>query len=97
MKGQERITIDTNLAFSYEKQEKNLPRLIICEVKRDVSAGFSDFMRILKNNHIHPGNMSKYCLGTVLLMKDIKANRFKENILEIKRLENEYTSYSAAV
>lgn len=97
LKGNERITIDTNLAFKNKKQEKNLPRLIICEVKRDASADFSIFMRILNNNHIHSGNLSKYCLGAVLLRKDIKANRYKEKILEINRLDNEYTSYTASV
>jgi len=92
----ERITIDMDLSFSQGDKEKKLPNLVICEVKRDVSTGSSQFMRLLKQHHIYPGNMSKYCLGTVLMKQDIKQNRFKENLLLINRLENEYTSYTAA-
>ena len=97
LKGNERITIDTGLSFSCEEISKNLDRIIICEVKREASAGFSIFMRILKDNYIRSGNMSKYCLGTVLLKQGIKTNRFKENLIHINRLKNEYASYIAAV
>jgi hypothetical protein len=92
----ERITIDTDLSFSLGETHKKLPNLVICEVKRDGSAGVSTFMRLLKEHYIYPGNMSKYCLGTVLLKQGIKVNRFKENLLRIKQLENEYTTYTAA-
>lgn len=90
IKGNERITIDTDLSFSYGEKKTDMPRIIICEVKRDASAGFSVFMRTLKNNYIYSGNISKYCLGTVSLRQGIKANRFKEYLLQINRLENEY-------
>jgi hypothetical protein len=92
----ERITIDYELLFRHGDQEKSLPFLTICEVKRDSFAGKSDFLRILNELSIHPGNSSKYCLGTVLLKDQIKTNRFKYNILKINRLENDYRSYPAA-
>ena len=92
----ERITIDHELSFRYGDQEKHLPFLTICEVKRDSFAGKSAFVRILNELSIHPGNSSKYCLGTVLLKDGIKYNRFKRNILNLKRLENDYRSYPAA-
>jgi SPX domain protein involved in polyphosphate accumulation len=92
----ERITIDYNLSFSYGDQEKQFPFFTICEVKRDSFAGKSAFMRTLKDLSIYPGNSSKYCLGTVLLKSPAKYNRFKSNLLKIKRLENEYGSYSAS-
>ena len=92
----ERITIDTDLSFSYAGQEKRLPNLVICEVKRDASAGTSQFMRLLKQHFVYPGNLSKYCMGTVLLKRNIKRNRFKSCLHKINKLENEYTSYTAA-
>jgi hypothetical protein len=92
----ERITIDHELSFRYGDQEKYLPFLSICEVKRDSFAGKSGFMRILKELSIHPGNFSKYCMGTVLLTEGVKNNRFKSNVLKIKRLENEFRSYPSA-
>ena len=92
----ERITIDYELSFRQGDQEKSLPFLTICEVKRDSFAGYSALIKILNELSIHPGNSSKYCLGTVLLKNHIKYNRFKTNLLKLKRLENDYRSYPAA-
>lgn len=92
----ERITIDYNLSFRYGDQEKQFPFFTICEVKRDSFAGKSAFMRTLKDLSVYPGNSSKYCLGTVLLKDPPRYNRFKSNLLKIKRLENESRSYPAA-
>jgi hypothetical protein len=92
----ERITIDHDLSFSYEDLHKQLPFLTICEVKRDSIAGKSAFMKYLDELSIHPGKSSKYCLGTVLLKKHVKYNRFKSTILKLNRLENDYRSYPSA-
>ena len=92
----ERITIDTGLVFSQGNIKKNLQNTVICEVKRDAASGVSAFMKILKYHRVYPGNLSKYCLGTIFMNSSIKANRFKENVLNISKLENEYTSYSTA-
>ena len=95
-RGNQRITIDTDLQFSNEAEEISLPNLVICEVKRSRAAGRSDFMKLLKHHGIFPSNLSKYCLGTVMVKKHIKYNRFKSNILKINKLENDYRSYIAA-
>ncbi len=92
----ERITIDHDLSFRHGDLEKQLPFLTICEVKRDSFAGSTDFMKNLGKLSIHPGNSSKYCLGTVLLKNQVKKNRFKPNILKLNRLENDNRSYPAA-
>jgi SPX domain protein involved in polyphosphate accumulation len=92
----ERITIDHDLSFRYRDQEKRLPFLTICEVKRDSFAGHSAIIKNLNELSIHPGNSSKYCLGTVLLKDQVKQNSFKRNLLKLKRLENDYRSYPAA-
>ena len=91
----ERITIDHDLSFRLGEQEKHLPFLTICEVKRDSFVGKSDIIRNLDELSIHPGNSSKYCLGTILLNDRVKHNRFKPNLLKIKRFENDFRSYSA--
>ncbi len=92
----ERITIDYELSFRKADREKHLPFLTICEVKRDSFVGHSAIIKNLSELSIHPGNSSKYCLGTVLLKDNIKYNRFKSNLLKLKRLENDYRSYPAA-
>jgi len=92
----ERITIDYELSFRQGDKEKHLPFYTICEVKRDSFSGHSAFIKTLRELSIFPGNSSKYCLGTVLLNEGIKNNRFKGNILKIKKLENDYRPYPAA-
>ncbi|MFC2115808.1 polyphosphate polymerase domain-containing protein [Bacteroidota bacterium] len=92
----ERITIDIDLSFRHQEEEKTLPFLGICEVKRDQSGGMTEFMRILKSQKIYPGSSSKYCLGSILLNDPIKYNRFKPYILKIKKIENVYRPYTAA-
>lgn len=92
----ERITIDHDLSFRHGEISKQLPFLAICEVKRDSFGGKSEFMRTLKELSIHTGKSSKYCLGTVLLKDQVKHNRFKNNLLKIKRLENDFRSYPSA-
>ncbi len=89
----ERITIDTNISFRYREEEKSLPFLAICEVKREQMQGLTEFMKILKLQRIYPGKSSKYCLGTILLKDPIKHNRFKDYIRKINKLENVYRSY----
>ncbi len=86
----ERLTIDFNLRFNLfgEENFKEIPHLIIAEVKQEKATANSDFVRAAKKFHIRTSGMSKYCVGTALLNKTIKANNFKERILNIKKLEH---------
>ncbi len=88
----ERITLDLDLSFRHGENEKKLPFLMICEVKRDQFGGSTPFMKILKASRIYPASISKYCLGTLLLKKAVKYNRFKSSMLAINKLENVYRS-----
>ncbi len=92
----ERITIDTDIGFSLGNLHTKIPPMVICEVKRDSFAGRSHYMKLLKDHRIYPCNISKYCMGTILLRKDIKTNRFKRYRLELNRLQNESTPYTPA-
>lgn len=92
----ERITLDIDLVFRHLQEEKALPFLTICEVKREQSGGSTRFMRILKSCRIYPASSSKYCLGTILLKQPVKYNLFKPNMLILNRLENVYRPYPAA-
>lgn len=85
----ERLTIDLNLGFkSFEtNNEKNIPHIIIAEVKQEKASGNSDFIKSVRSHHIRESSMSKYCIGTALLNKNLKQNNFKERILKIKKLE----------
>ncbi len=87
----ERITIDLNLVFKLFEKEKDieLNNLAIIEVKKDRANGASKFIKTLKKYHIRKSSVSKYCIGTALLVNDIKANNFKTKILNLKKIEND--------
>ncbi|RFC53394.1 polyphosphate polymerase domain-containing protein [Brumimicrobium aurantiacum] len=89
----ERLTFDLNISFrkESESQDHQIPHLIIAEVKQEKMSLNSDFIRLMKRNHILQTSLSKYCIGTVLTNKDIKSNRFKKHILKINKLKNDRT------
>lgn len=86
----ERLTIDLNLGFKSFSDDikKDIPHIIIAEVKQEKASGNSDFIKAIKKYHIRKSGMSKYCIGTALLNKDLKQNNFKERILKINKLKN---------
>lgn len=85
----ERLTIDLNLAFknNYNNEETSIPHLVIAELKQGKANVGSDFVRIIKKQHVRSMGMSKYCIGTALLNKQLKSNNFKERILKINKLK----------
>ena len=92
----ERITIDTDIGFSLDRAHRQMAEMVICEIKRDSFAGISAFMKLLKDHKIYPTNISKYCLGTLLVRKGIKANRFKRYTLTLNKMGYESTAHTHA-
>lgn len=86
----ERLTIDIELYFKLysNNRETHIPHIVIAEVKQEKASVNSDFIQTMKKYHIRKSGMSKYCIGTVLLNKNIKSNNFKERILTINKLKN---------
>ena len=84
----ERLTIDIDLKFTSfsSKENKVLENIVVAEVKQERASGNSDFIQAIKKHHIRKSSMSKYCVGTALLNKNIKRNNFKERILKINKL-----------
>ena len=85
----ERLTIDLNLGFKSfsDNREENIPHIIIAEVKQEKASSNSDFIKAIRRHHIRQSSMSKYCVGTALLHKNLKQNNFKERILKINKLK----------
>ncbi len=83
----ERLTIDVGLQwYNHTTQRQAVyPNLVIIELKR-VGNSFSPMQRILRDMHIHPMKMSKYCIGTALTNPTAKYNRFKQKIRKIERI-----------
>jgi len=85
----ERLTIDLNLKFKsiVSGIEEAIPHIIIAEVKQEKASVSSDFIQAIKKYHVRKSSMSKYCVGTALLNKEVKSNNFKERILKLNKLK----------
>ena len=83
----ERLTIDIDLSFENKKESGNLKDIVIAEVKQERMSRSSDFIRIAKEMSILPMRLSKYCISTMQLWKNIKQNRFKKKQLFINKLK----------
>lgn len=85
--GLERVTFDFNLSFSHDQEKKDLPDLVIVEMKRDTQgASESEAASVLKELHAQPSSMSKYCIGMILLNETNKYNRYKPKLLKLNKL-----------
>jgi hypothetical protein len=85
----ERVTIDMDLKYQINGSDVNLPALAIIEIKQGRSSGISDLERILRDRKITPFKISKYCIGSVMLNKDLKYNRFKNKIITLNKLTDD--------
>lgn len=77
----ERLTIDTGVHFHHllTGTEAKLDNLAIIELKRD-GRTYSPISEILRELHVRPSGISKYCVGTVLTAGELKYNRFKPKL-----------------
>ncbi|MCF6351001.1 MAG: polyphosphate polymerase domain-containing protein [Flavobacteriaceae bacterium] len=82
----ERVTIDLNLSFSLDKNEKRYDNLVIIELKQERYDRNSPIVKILKKYRTHPYSISKYCVGILNLYKNIKHNRFKQKLIKINKI-----------
>lgn len=82
----ERITIDIDLSFSKDENERNYDQLIIIEVKQEIFNRKSSVISELKSMGIHPINVSKYCIGMNSLNNGLKNNLFKRKLMKINQI-----------
>jgi hypothetical protein len=90
---QERVTLDLNLTFFRGDATKTFPQLVIAEVKRDKLAHRSPFLVLMKEKHIRPGSLSKYCFGLAQLETSLKQNNFKPRISSLIQKSNASSRY----
>lgn len=84
----ERLTIDVNFQFyDTKKTEGNLGDMVIAEVKQRKKNLSSDFVRIIKEERIHPFRISKYCMATAKLFPSLRRNNFKRKFLHLDKLQ----------
>lgn len=80
----ERVTIDIDLTFKNNKEDKIIDNLVIAEVKQDKTLT-SAFVKLMKKYHFREGSISKYCYGVINLYNSIKHNNFKPNLNLLKK------------
>ena len=87
----ERVTIDCAIAFHNRATgiDADISRLMVIEAKQEADTMTSDIGMVLKDLHVLPHRMSKYCIGTALTNPAVKKNRFKSKLLFIERLNKD--------
>jgi hypothetical protein len=85
----ERLTIDTGLEMGFGSNSIALPGLVIAEVKQ-ASKAESVFIKLMKDYHIRPGSLSKYCMAIGLTHAEVKKNRFKPYLTQLKKYDVTY-------
>jgi len=81
----ERLTFDINLRYKRNGFEKELPNMVIVEVKQEKHT-VSPFRELMKMKRQSQDYMSKYCLGLTCLNKGLKKNHFKQKINTLNKL-----------
>jgi VTC domain len=85
----ERLTLDFELAFGAGNRIESLKNIAIAELKQDNYNRNSPFAQMMKANFVRPKSMSKYCIGNILIHKEVKQNNFKELLIKINKTQHE--------
>jgi hypothetical protein len=84
----ERITIDLEISFEWNKISKEFRQIVIVEVKQENRNRLSPFFQALKKRYVREESISKYCLGVAMLVPFVKKNNFKEKLIKVNKLES---------
>jgi len=82
----ERLTLDLNLTFEWQDKERAFQHVVVAELKQESVNRNSLFYSLMKENHIRPNSISKYCVGGIALNPHLKGNNFKDKFLLIDKL-----------
>jgi VTC domain len=82
----ERMTLDFNIHFSDEFNQKQFSDLYVLEIKQSKSNGRSIITELLKKNNIREQSFSKYIFGVIALKENIRMNNFLPLIKKINKL-----------
>ena len=97
LKSKERVTIDLDLEFVHNGEKVSVNEIVIGEVKQEKYNVNSSFIQKMRALHIRSMSLSKYCIGSVLLKKEMKSkafkeglkyNKFKEKVLTIDKIKH---------
>lgn len=81
----ERLTIDTDIRYKSNGEEKIIEDMVVVEVKQKNNCT-SPFQQLMQGTRQRSNYISKYCLGVVCMNSDIKHNRFKARLNSLNKL-----------
>lgn len=87
----DRLTIDTDLTYMMGDRKWTVDGIVIAELKQN-RAATSVFSKLMKECHIRPSSLSKYCLGVAALADNVKKNNFKPQILMVQKIQYDTTT-----
>ncbi|MBL7939447.1 MAG: polyphosphate polymerase domain-containing protein [Flavobacteriales bacterium] len=82
----ERLTMDVGLRYSDVSGERELGGIVIAELKQERADRTSPFVRIMRSRVMQASGMSKYCVGMLLMQRNVKHNAFKAVLLKLQQL-----------
>jgi hypothetical protein len=82
----ERITLDFNIQFSDENQQKSFSNFFVLEIKQSKSNSRSIITDALKKNNIREQSFSKYIFGVIALKETVRKNNFLPLLKKINNL-----------
>ena len=83
-----KVTLDMNIRFENMVEAKELPHLVVAEVKSRRITPKCVFIEAIKKLGIRQGSFSKYATGTAIL-ELVKHNAFKPELLLVTKINNE--------
>lgn len=84
----ERLTIDLGLTFETKIESHSLHKLAIIETKQPRFWARSPAMLALRKHGVRPSSMSKYCTAQTTLFPDLRCNRLKPSLRNIRRINH---------
>ncbi len=85
----ERVTVDINLGFEGNGEQKDLHSIAIIELKQDKFSTNSVISELLREMKISEFGFSKYCIGIASVYDEVKKNRFKPKFRQLKKITSE--------
>ncbi|MCA6363178.1 MAG: polyphosphate polymerase domain-containing protein [Bacteroidetes bacterium] len=82
---EERLTIDLDMEVKDENGSRKFDTLVIVEAKQS-KATDTAFVKLLKEQRIRQGGMSKYCIAVAELNENIRKNNFKEGLITLNKI-----------
>ena len=82
----ERMTLDFNIHFSDDLNQKDFSDFYVVEIKQSKSNGRSVVTEVLKKNNIREQSFSKYIFGIIALKDNVRMNNFLPLIKKINKL-----------